>query len=90
MIEVRHPICDQCNTYHPQLPVGKKCPMAPEVTKDGQKLDFNKIFGPLKTILTAQVDIKGIKNFDLFIIYMIVEITKAAEAYKETIALKEK
>jgi hypothetical protein len=82
MMEVRQPRCDQCNTYHPPLAEGVKCPMAPEQTEDGRELDFNKIFGPLKLILKAQVDVKGIKDFDSFVKYMIVEITKAAELYK--------
>lgn len=87
MMDIIQPLCDQCNTYHPPVFEGSKCPMAPEKAKDGQELDFNKIFDPLKLILKSQVDVKGVKDFDSFVKYMIVEITKAAESYKDTLAV---
>jgi len=82
-MEMANPICNQCGTAHPALQPGEKCPMMPEKSKAGIALDFNLIFEPLKTILKAQVDMKGIQDFDKFCKYMIVEITKSAEAYKE-------
>lgn len=83
MINTGQPLCNQCNSHHPQIADGSKCPMASEKTKEGQELDFSKIFVPLKTILTSQVDVKGVKDFDSFVAHMIVEITKAAESYEE-------
>lgn len=82
-MELTNPICSQCGTAHPMLAPGERCPMMPETAKSGMVLNFNEVFAPLQNILKAQVDMKGIRDFDKFGKYMIVEITKAAEAYKE-------
>ncbi len=82
-MEVQQPMCPQCNTYHPALAPGQNCPMIPVKSATGQRIDYTRIFDPLKTILLSQVETKDIKDMDSFYAYMIVEITKAAEAYKE-------
>jgi len=83
MVSPTHAICDQCGFAHPPLAAGVICPMATQKTEKGIKVDLNDLFTPLKTIFLSQIDTKGITKPAEFIKYMIVEITQAAERYKE-------
>jgi len=73
--------CDQCGFTHP--PVQGKCPMAKEKGPDGKEIDLNPLFTPLRTIAISQIQKKGIKDTKKLFGYIIVEITKLMENYKE-------
>jgi hypothetical protein len=73
--------CEQCGFTHP--PVTGKCPMAKEKGPSGQELDLNPLFTPLRTIAISQIKTKDIKDLKKFFSYIIVEMTKLMEKYKE-------
>jgi len=73
--------CEQCGFTHP--PVTGKCPMAKEKSPSGQELDLNPLFMPLRTITISQIQKNNIKDLKKFFGYIIVEMTKLMEKYKE-------
>lgn len=73
--------CEQCGYAHP--PVKGKCPMAKEKGADGQELDLNPFLATIRTIAISQVQMKKIKDTKKLFGYIIVEITKLLENYKE-------
>jgi len=73
--------CEQCGFTHP--PVTGKCPMAKEKTSSGQELDLNPLLTQLRTIAISQIKTKNIKDLKKFFSYIIVEMTKLMENYKE-------
>jgi len=77
------PICNQCNTMHPPLPPGAKCPMAIEKTPSGETINYEDFFVSLKNILTSQIQNKNIKDTKKFLGNIIVIIAKLSEEYKE-------
>jgi hypothetical protein len=73
--------CDQCGFTHP--PVAGKCPMAKEKSAEGTLIDMNELFNPLRTIAISQIQKKEIKDTKKLFGYIIIEITKLMESYKE-------
>ena len=80
-------ICPQCNTIHPPVPVGQKCPLASLVNEvAGTGLDDTSIASYLvnmRNIIISQMSIKKIKDGNKFFAFAIVELTKALESYNE-------
>ena len=74
-------VCNQCGFSHP--PVAGKCPMAKEKNAEGVTIDMNDLFTPLRTIAMSQIQKKGIKDIKKLFGYIIIEITKLLENYKE-------
>lgn len=77
------PYCKQCDMYHPPLPSGQRCPNAKIKSVSGDDIDFSSLFNPLKTICISQIENKKIKNYKKMFGYIIVEITRMMETYKE-------
>jgi len=79
--------CPQCGLSHPPIPQGTTCPNAPVKgkTEDGQEkiVDLNQFFSTLKNIFISQISIKNIKDPEKMFKYLIVEVTKKLEEYKE-------
>jgi hypothetical protein len=74
-------LCRQCGLSHPPLPPGTAiCPMAKP--KPGA-IDISDIVITLTNILVSQIEIKKIKDVPKIKQYLIIEITKLLEAYKE-------
>jgi len=73
--------CEQCGFTHP--PIAGKCPMAKEKGPSGQDLDLNPLFVPLRNIAISQIKSKGITDLKKFFMYIIIEMTKLMEQYKE-------
>ena len=81
------PTCPQCGQLHPQVPDGKKCPMAKDkfVNDKGQEVevDINKYLTNLKNIVVSQIELKGLKDPNKLFKYLTVELMKVLELYKE-------
>jgi hypothetical protein len=77
------PHCHQCGTYHPPLAPGEKCPLAEPKTADGKKIDTSKMVVQLRDILISQMEQKNIKDPDKFFKFVILELMKSLEGYKE-------
>jgi len=75
-------LCKQCNTMHPRLPEGEKCPNA-IIQHNGTTINFEKLFVPLKNICTANIQKKNIKNIDKLFSFTIIKLTKILEGYNE-------
>jgi hypothetical protein len=83
-INTTFPFCSQCQTYHPQLPLGSKCPNVKTViSEDNIEIDTSKIIVQLRDIFISQIHIKKIKNINKFFSYIVLEITKIIEKYQE-------
>jgi hypothetical protein len=76
-------ICPQCKNFHPPLQPNQKCPMAPIKTASGDKLDVNIVLDKMRVILTSQLEQKSIKDLTNFTQFIIVELTKLIEGYRE-------
>jgi len=76
-------ICPQCGKSHPPIQPGQKCPMAPIQTPGGQTIDINPILEKMQVILTSQLEQKSITDITKFSQFIIIEITKLIEGYKE-------
>jgi len=74
--------CPQCGMFHPPLPKGERCPMA-KTSQDGQEVNFELLFVPLRNIVESQISNKKIKNQKKLFGAVVVEITKFLESYKE-------
>lgn len=75
--------CSQCGLIHPPLKEGETCPMAPEITIDGEVVNYDHFLRSLKDILTSQIKSKKIKDRQKLFGIIIVEITKFLEEYRE-------
>lgn len=75
--------CPQCNTFHPPMNPGEKCPVAPIKTEKGDVVDLNPFFAQLKNIVTSQIDSKGIKDVDKMMKHVVVNLTQFLEGYNE-------
>lgn len=79
--------CPQCGTVHPPIQPGHTCPMAPieSKTSDGNvvKINLSTYLDKVRDIFKGQLEQKNIKDHDAFMKYLVVEITKAIERYKE-------
>lgn len=73
-----NPLCNQCNTFHPPLPPGEKCPMAKEGTEDYSQFLLN-----LRNIISSQIKLKNIKDVSKLFAFMQIECMKIIESYKE-------
>ena len=73
--------CSQCGFTHP--PVVGKCPMAKEKDNDGKELELNPFLATIRTIAISQIQTKKIKDTKKLFGYIIVELTKLMEKYKE-------
>ena len=67
-------LCPQCNTYHPKLEEGQKCPIAKVVTNEGKSYDFNNFLSSIKNILHSKIEQKKINNVDKLFSNIILEI----------------
>lgn len=80
-------ICPQCNTVHPPLPPGEKCPNAivKAMTEESEEVivDVNKYLIGLQNILMSQIDKKGIKDINKLFQNITLEINTFLEEYKE-------
>ncbi len=76
-------ICPQCGQSHPPIQPGQKCPMAPIQAAGGQKIDINPILEKMRVILTSQLEQKNITDTTKFSQFIIIELTKIIEGYKE-------
>ncbi len=76
-------ICQQCGQSHPPIQPGQKCPMAPIQAAGGQKIDINPILEKMRVILTSQLEQKNITDTTKFSQFIIIELTKITEGYKE-------
>jgi hypothetical protein len=80
-------ICPQCNTVHPPLPPGEKCPNAivKAITEESEEVivDVNKYLIDLQNILMNQIDKKGIKDINKLFQNITLEINIFLEEYKE-------
>lgn len=80
-------LCPECNTMHPPVPPGQKCPNAPVASqvKDTGLDDtiINKYLVDLRNIVISQMKTNSIKDGIKFFKYAIVELTKALENYNE-------
>jgi len=78
--------CPQCGTMHPLLRHGEVCPMAMSkkiVETSGRKIDVSDLSATLSNILISQILKKDIKDIKKIKTYIIVEMTKLLECYKE-------
>jgi len=71
--------CSQCGLLHPPLEEGAICTMVQE--KGG--LDLTTFFSQLTNICKHQVETKELKDHKKLFSYIIVEVAKALESYKE-------
>lgn len=76
-------ICPQCGNSHPPIQPGQKCPMSPIESPSGQKLDINPILEKMRVILTSQLEQKSVTDMTKFSQFIIIELTKLIEGYKE-------
>ena len=76
-------VCPQCGIIHPPVPPGEKCPMAPIKTKDNRVVDPTEFLSKMKSIISNQLEQKGVKDVDKFFQHLTIELTKAMENYKE-------
>lgn len=80
-------VCPQCNTVHPPLPPGEKCPNAvvKAMTEESKEVivDVNKYLVGLQNILMSHIDKKDIKNIDKLFQNITLEINIFLEGYKE-------
>jgi len=75
--------CEQCGMFHPPLAQGQSCPMAKGTSATGESIDFNLLFGPLKNICTAQIEIKKIKDWRKMFAEITLKINEYVENYTE-------
>ncbi len=84
------PKCGVCGYYHP-MTVDGSCPMkqanvgAVPGTKSStnNEINFENLYSPLRNIIVSQIETKNIKDPDKLFTYVIIEITKAIENFKE-------
>ena len=80
-------VCSQCNTVHPPLRPGAKCPNAivKSITKEGEDVivDVNKYLVNIRNILMSNIDKHEIKDINKLFQNITLEITKYLEGYKE-------
>ncbi len=75
--------CIHCGLLHPPLQPGEKCSIVPQKDDQGNEIDFNILFVPLRNILISQLQQKTIKEPKKLFGAVIVEITKFLETYEE-------
>lgn len=75
--------CPQCGLFHPPLGSGEKCPLAPDKTKNGDVIDYDKFLRSLKDVLSSQIKTKNIVDHQKIFGLVIVNITKFLEEYRE-------
>jgi len=79
-------ICTQCDTVHPPLRAGEKCPNAIGKIKDKKTdkvIDVNIYLNTLQTIIISQISQKEIKDVETLYKNITINITKFLEEYKE-------
>jgi len=80
-------VCPQCNTLHPPVKHGDKCPnvgIGDAGTKSGiDDTIINKHLVDMRNIIITQLDSKSIKDGKKFFQYAIIELTKVLEIYHE-------
>ncbi len=81
-MEMSQPKCGVCGYSHPPAADGT-CPMEVKEDKNGNVIDYNDLFTPLKPIIQSQVEMKNIKDVKKMFMHTIVEITRIMESYKE-------
>lgn len=75
--------CNQCGLFHPPLKSGEICPMAKEKTSDGTEINLNIFFTTMKNIMVANIKKNNIKDIQKFSSYVIINLNKIIETYKE-------
>lgn len=78
-------VCPQCNTMHPPLKPGQKCPVAKvEVPEAGvSDADISKFVVDLRNIAISQIEKKGIKDGNKLFKHLTIEFMKSLEGYNE-------
>lgn len=77
------PKCPQCGMFHPPVLNGETCPLAPVTDSGGEEINFDSFLKSLKDILVSQIQQKGIQDTKKLFGFVIVEVTKILENYKE-------
>lgn len=75
--------CPQCNSFHPPLGPGEKCPNAPVKIEGVDEVNINLFVVKVKDILASQLEQKEIKDIDKFVGGMVITLMKYCEEYKE-------
>jgi hypothetical protein len=78
-------VCPQCNTIHPPVKMGEKCPNAVDDLKEKgmDEVSINKFIVDLKNIITSQMDKKDIQDAKKFFQHATIELMKILEEYNE-------
>ena len=78
-------VCPECNTIHPPLKSGEKCPNAKQdVSKYGlDDISVNKFVVDIRNIVVSQLDKKEIKDGRKLFQFTIIELMKILEGYNE-------
>lgn len=83
----RSDVCPHCNTMHPPLNPGEKCPNVGigevGVSAGIDDTIINKHLVDMRNIIIANMTSKGIKDGKKFFQYAVIELTKALEVYHE-------
>ena len=83
----RGDVCPECNTMHPPLRPGEKCPNVgvgdAGLAAGIDDATINKHLVDLRNIIISKMSSKGIKNGKKFFQYAVIELTKALEVYNE-------
>lgn len=78
-------VCPQCNTIHPPVKMGEKCPNAVDDLKEKgmDEASINKFIVDLKNIITSQMDKKDIQDAKKFFQHATIELMRILEEYNE-------
>lgn len=75
--------CQECGFMHPPVQGGGSCPLVQKKDVQGNVIDVNPTLTSMKNILIANMQTKGIKDHQKFYRFIIVNLTKQIEQYKE-------
>ena len=76
-------LCRQCNTSHPPIAPGEKCPLAKDTASDGTVIDTANFLNQLKIITVNQIKKNDIKDTNKLFGQVILNVAKFLENYKE-------
>ena len=78
-------VCPQCNTIHPPVKMGEKCPNSIDDLKEKgmDESSINKFIVDLKNIITSQMSSKNIQDAKKFFQYATIELMRILEEYNE-------
>ena len=75
--------CPECGLMHPPLVGGASCPMAVKKDVTGNTIDPTPTLNSMKNIIMANMLTKKIVDHTKFYRYIILNLTKLIEQYKE-------